>query len=50
MLFYTVLVLLVDTVIITASVAFDIIPPVILIVWLLLASLAVIALGGGLDD
>ena len=53
MLFLMVLVLIVDTVIVTASVLFDVLHPILLVVWILLASLAVIALGtlgGDMDD
>ena len=53
MLLIMALVLIVDTVIVTASVLFDVVHPVVLVVWALLASLAVIALGslgGGMDD
>lgn len=49
MLYLMMLVLIVDTVIVTASVLFNVLHP-ILLVWLLLASLAVIALGGDMDD
>lgn len=52
MLFLMSLVLIVDTVIVTAAVMFDVLNPILLVVWLLLASLAVVALGclGGDSD
>lgn len=50
MLFFTALVLIVDTAIIAASVIFNVLPLVILLVWLLLGSLAVLALGCVFND
>lgn len=53
MLLFMVLVLVVDTALIAASVMFGIVPSVVLVVWLLLASLAslaIISLGRDFDD